>query len=58
MLINFKSHETQNINTQRVGVEEFINYKWVLIFYENNRSKNKPEFLFLFFFQEKHLDLV
>lgn len=30
-------------------MEEFINYKWILIFNENNRSKNKPEFLFLFF---------
>lgn len=31
MLINAKSHETQSINTQRVGVEDFINYNWLLM---------------------------
>lgn len=45
------------VSSQQVGVEEFIDYKWVLIVEENNRSKNKPEFSSSFF-QVKGLDLV
>lgn len=37
------------VPSQQVGVEEFIDYKCVLIVEENNRSKSKAEFSSSFF---------